>query len=413
MFGLDSYHLLLVALGLVIILANWLPRFVTGREPAASALLIGLGALAFAFPGEPHMPDPVASPQLWEVFSELTVIVGLFGVGISIDRIGQWRRWRGTVRLLLLAMPLTILAVAWLGAALAGLGLASALLLGAVLAPTDPVLAGDVQVGKPQEGGEHPVRFMLTTEAGLNDGLAFPFVYLALAVATGGVLSWGELGDWLWRDLGWRIAVGGVTGAAVGWLLGRVLFLWPAENALSRTEAGVVAFAGVLVSYGAAELAEGYGFIAVFVTGLTVRRAEAGHEFHLRLHAFAESIEHALTAVLLVALGASLPALWPFIGWPEVAVAALLVFVVRPLVGWASLAGVLRGRERLVVAFYGVRGVGSVYYLSFAGHKQVITSMPSLWAIVTATILISTLVHGFTAGLAVEQVAPDGETPPP
>ena len=95
--------------------------------------------------------------------------------------------------------------------------LASALLLGAVLAPTDPVLAGDLQVGPPTEGGEHPVRFALTTEAGLNDGLAFPFVYLALA-ALGG-LSGTEAFNWLSYDVAYRIAAGAVSGVLTGWLV--------------------------------------------------------------------------------------------------------------------------------------------------------------------------------------------------
>jgi NhaP-type Na+/H+ or K+/H+ antiporter len=111
--------------------------------------------------------------------------------------------------------------------------LAGALLLGAVLAPTDPVLAGDVQVGPPTEGGEHPVRFTLTTEAGLNDGLAFPFVHLALAIAATGALSAAMLGEWLWRDVAYRIVVGAACGAAIGWLLGKVLFVLPRENCLA------------------------------------------------------------------------------------------------------------------------------------------------------------------------------------
>ena len=110
----------------------------------------------------------------------------LFATGLRIDDLGGWRLWRPTVGLLAVTMPLTIAAVAVLGWALTGMTLAGALLLGAVLAPTDPVLAGDIQVGPPLEGREHPVRFALTTEAGLNDGLAFPFVYLALHVAAGG-----------------------------------------------------------------------------------------------------------------------------------------------------------------------------------------------------------------------------------
>ena len=143
--------------------------------------------------------------------------------------------------------------------------------LGAILAPTDPVLAGDVQVGPPHEGGEHPVRYALTTEAGLNDGLAFPFVHLGIAVATAGGFSLALAGEWFARDLIYRVIVGAVAGAGVGWLLAKVLFDWPRENALSKTGSGVIALAGVLLAYGLTEVIEGYGFIAAFTAGYTLR----------------------------------------------------------------------------------------------------------------------------------------------
>lgn len=411
MFEFDAWHVLLATLGAGIVAAFWLPRFVSGREPAASALLILAGLLGFTLvPGMPAALDPVTTPRPWEIAAELTVILGLFGAGLRIDRLAERRIWSPTVRLLVLAMPLTIAAMALLGWAVAGMTLAGAILLGAVLAPTDPVLAGDVQVGPPLEGGEHPVRFTLTAEAGLNDGLAFPFVHLGVLVAAAGGLTLELTGEWLARDIVWRIAVGAASGAGVGWLLGRVLFTWPRGNELARTEAGVVALAGVLLAYGVTELAEGYGFIAAFVCGLTLRRQESRHDFHRRLHDFTESLEHALTAILLVALGAALPTLWPALDWRGAALALLLVFVVRPVAGWLSLQGTrLKRRERLVVSFYGVRGIGSIYYLGFAGSHSALVNEAELWAIVGMTVLLSTLVHGLTAGLAVERVTGEAQ----
>ena len=405
MFEFEAYHILLAALGVAIVLAYWLPRFISGREPAASALLIGLGAAIFGWiPGMPEAISPITSPKPWEVVSELCVVVGLFGVGLRIDRLANRRHWIPTVRLLAVAMPLTIVAIAVLGFAWAGLTLGGALLLGAVLAPTDPVLAGDVQVGPPTEGGEHPVRFALTTEAGLNDGLAFPFVYLALALAGAGAASAGLIGEWLWRDLAYRVVMGGLSGLVVGWLLSKVLFVCPRENKLADTGSGVTALAGVLIAYGVTEIVEGYGFIAVFVAGVTLRRVESEHAFHTRLHDFSESIEHALTAALLIGLGAALPALLTALDLVGVAVGLGLIFVIRPLVAWLSLhRSPLAGRERLVVAAYGVRGVGSIYYLAYAGSHMDLTNEAQLWAIVAFTILLSTVLHGFTAGFAVEK----------
>ncbi len=406
MFGFESYHVLLAAVGVSIILSFWMPRFVSGREPATSALLILTGLVGFSLvPGMPAALNPTVTPRPWEIASELCVIVGLFGTGLRIDRIAGRKQWMPTLRLLVIAMPLCIALVALVGWTIAGMTFAGGLLLGAILAPTDPVLAADVQVGPPHEGGEHPVRYTLTTEAGLNDGLAFPFVHLGIAIAAAGGLSLGLAGEWLARDLIYRVVVGGAAGAAVGWLLGKVLFDWPRENALSKTGSGVVALAGVLLAYGATELVEGYGFIAAFVSGYALRRSETEHGFHRRLHDFSESLEHALTAIILVGIGAALPALWPYLHGAHVAIGLALIFVIRPIVAWLSLAGTrFERRERLTVSFYGVRGIGSVYYLAYAGHHVELVNEQQLWATVAFTICASTIVHGLTAGLVVERV---------
>ena len=405
-FGFEGYHVAMAAIGGGIILAYWIPRFLSGREPAASALLILFGALGFSFiPGMPAAFDPRSSPKIWELTSELAVIVALFGTGLRIDNLRSYRRWQPAVRLLAIVMPLTILSVALLGWLLAGMTLAGALLLGAVLAPTDPVLAGDVQVGPPTEGGEHPVRFSLTAEAGLNDGLAFPFVYLGLIVAAEGFAPGSWALEWFARDVVYRIVVGVISGAAIGWLLSRVLFAVPVRNVLADTGSGVLALAGVLLCYGATELVEGYGFIAAFVTGLALRRAEAEHEFHGRLHGFNEAIEHALTAILLMLIGGVLPDLWSELDWQHIAISLALILVIRPVSGWFSLRGTdLKPRERMVVATYGVRGIGSIYYLGYATSHLELVNEGQLWATIAFTIAVSTVIHGLTAGAAVERV---------
>jgi NhaP-type Na+/H+ or K+/H+ antiporter len=410
-FGLDPYHVLLVVLGASLILSYWLPHVLVRRPPAATALLMACGmAGSLLFPGLVASIDPTVNPGIWEIAAELVVIVVLFSTGLRIDNLGGRRLWWPTVRLLAVTMPLTIAAVALLGWRLAGMTVAGAILLGAVLAPTDPVLAGDLQIGPPLEGKEHPVRFALTTEAGLNDGLAFPFVYLALHVASEGTPPGLWLADWLAWDVLYRISVGTLSGVVIGWVLGRIIVAVPGWNTTTASGPGVLALAGVFLAYGAVELAEGYGFIAAFVAGLVCRRVESRHRFHKHLHDFASSIEHAITAILLVLLGSVMPTLWPHLDWSVTFIGFGLILLIRPLAGLVGLLGTaLSLRQRAVVAFYGVRGIGSLYYLGYASTHVAFIDEKQLWAVVAFTIFASTVIHGLTATATVEAL--DDESP--
>lgn len=405
-FEFSGYHLSLAIVGIIVILARWLPRLVSSREPAAAPLMILFGAFAvLAIPDLPTPPDPRHAPLVWEVMAEITVIVALFAAGMRVDSLGPPSKWGPTLRLLLFAMPLTIILIAILGVILGGLTAGGAVLLAAVLAPTDPVLAADVQIAPPHEGGEHPVRFALTTEAALNDGLAFPFVYLGLLIIAQGLMP-GEWGlRWLLEAVIWRIGVGAIMGWTGGWLLGQIIFNWPRETRLADTGSGVIAIAGVFLCYGSTELVEGYGFIAVTAMGLSLRRIETEHDYHRHLHDFSESIEHALTALLLIALGGVLPVLTTDLGWHHVALALLLILCLRPLAGWLSLSGSeMANSDRTLVAVYGVRGIGSIYYLAYAsGHAQ-FANLPDLWVITALTILLSTILHGFSVGWAMKRI---------
>jgi NhaP-type Na+/H+ or K+/H+ antiporter len=330
--------------------------------------------------------------------------VGLFATGLRIDDLGGRRLWWPTARLLAVTMPLTTAAVALLGWSLAGMTVAGAILLGAVLAPTDPVLAGDLQIGPPLEGKEHPVRFALTTEAGLNDGLAFPFVYLALRVAAQGPDPSAWLAEWFLWDMLYRIIVGALFGVGIGWLLGRIMVAVPGWNTTVASGPAVLALAGVFLAYGIVELAEGYGFLAVFVAGLVCRRVEARHRFHRHLHDFASSIEHAITAILLVLLGSVMPTLWPHLEWSVTLIGFGLILVIRPVAGLIGLIGTGLGRRsRAVVAFYSVRGIGSLYDLGYASTHVDFIDGAQLWAVVAFTIFASTVIHGLTATATVER----------
>lgn len=405
LFRISGHDHVLAGLGVALLLAFWLPRLIVAHAPSPSAPLMILGLVVVGLvPGMPKL-DPTQAPAAWELASEIVVIIVLFATGLKIDRIWRLRLWVPTIRLLAIAMPLTVAAVAIFGWAVAGFSIGAAVLLGASMSPTDPVLAGDVEVGPPLEGGEHPVRFALTTEAGLNDGLAFPFVHLGILIATQGPAPSEWLAEWIVRDLFYRIAIGAAFGVATGWILGKIMFEVPRSNRLAQSGPGAVALAAVLVAYGTAELVQGYGFISAFVAGLTCRRTEKRHEFNRQLHDFSDALVHAMMAVLLVALGASLPVLWPHLTWQQAAVGLLLLIAIRPIAAWISLLGTdLRGHDRGVVSFFGVRGIGSVFYLGFALGQVKLENEAALWATAVFTILASTILHGLSARPVVDRL---------
>jgi NhaP-type Na+/H+ or K+/H+ antiporter len=334
-----------------------------------------------------------------ERFAEITVILSLTGVGLSLSRRPGLHTWATTWRLLAIAMPLTIAGVAALGLWV-GLTVASALLLGAVLAPTDPVLASDVQVEGPGVGCEDEVRFGLSSEAGLNDALAFPFVLFAVLVADHGIAPRGWIAEWLLLDVLWKVAAGLVVGVAVGKVLSWLAFRVPHRRLrLAEQSEGFVILAATFLAYGVAELVHAYGFLAVFVAAVTHRRAESDTAFHFELVAFGEQIERLLIVLVLLVLGGQVVsgALEPLTVADVIVVVALL-FVIRPAAGLIALVGGrATHRERIVIAFFGVRGVGSIYYLAFALGVATFADPERLWAIVILTISMSVVIFGLLA----------------
>jgi NhaP-type Na+/H+ or K+/H+ antiporter len=395
----DPYLLFLLGLGVVVLLVAWLPMALSRLPLSLAILCVLIGVVVFQGGLLPFHSDPVRFSTLTERMTEIVVIVSLMGAGLKIDRRIGWRRWGSSWRLIAITMPLSIVAVTLMGVHGLGLGLASALLLGGALAPTDPVLASDVQVGPPRSGEDGEARFALTSEAGLNDGFAFPFVHLAVAIAlAGGAVGQGLVTHWLAVDVLWRV----VAGAGVGWAVGKVLG-WATFKApharISGTGDGLVALGATLVAYGVAEAAHGYGFLAVFVAALALRATERDHEFHEAMHDFAEQVERLLMMLVLVLLGGAVAGgLLDSLTWKEAAFGLALVFIVRPLAGWIGLIGAPHSmRERAVVAFFGIRGIGSFYYLAYGLNHGNFHGWDRLWAIAGFVVLCSILVHGVTA----------------
>ncbi|MHA6721894.1 cation:proton antiporter [Sphingomonas sp. RS2018] len=394
----DPYILVMTGAGVLIALVAWLPLALKRLPLSLPIICIAIGAAVFLLPQVTLRPLPWRYPEITERFAEFVVIIALMGAGLKIDRPFGWRRWRLTWRLLAITMPLGIVAIMILGQSVLGLPLAVALLLAASLAPTDPVLAADVQVGPPRTGDEDDVRFGLTSEAGLNDGAAFPFVHLAILLAV--ALPKGEpwLSEWLTYRVLWEIG-GGIAG---GWLVGKA-FGWltfhvPAETKLARTGDGLIALSATFVSYGLTEIVHVYGFLAVFVTALTFRGTHREHDFQREMHAITEQIERLAMMVLLILFGGALVSgLLASVDWRDAVVAVVILLVVRPLTGWVALIGHPADRgEKLTLAFFGIRGVGTIYYLAYGINHMAVGDAHRLWGIVGLVILMSILLHGLT-----------------
>ncbi|WP_022826026.1 cation:proton antiporter [Hymenobacter norwichensis] len=397
---MSLYNLILVVLGVAILAVAWLPSLLRKYPLSYPILFVALGAVVFSLPLGLPDPDPIKHSTFVMHLSEICVTVALTGTGLKIDRKFSLWRWRAPLQLVLVLMVITIgifTVVAWrLGSLLP----ASAVLLAATLAPTDPVLAGDVQVGKPGEGREDNVRFSLTGEAGLNDGLAFPFVHLAIILLPVATLPFAErLWHWVWLDIGYRVAMG----VAGGWLAGKALsfliFDLPHRVRINPEAYGFVALAVTLTAYGVTELLHGYGFMAVFIASVTLRGHERSHEYHTEMHEFTDQLERLFIVVILILFGGALAkGLLAPLTWHGAALGLFLLLVLRPAGGLLTLGrSRLSWPERLVISFFGIRGIGSFFYLGYAFSGWEFVEARELWAITGFTVLTSIIMHGVLA----------------
>jgi NhaP-type Na+/H+ or K+/H+ antiporter len=411
------------------------------RLPLSTAivyLLVGvaLGPLGFGV----VRPSLLDNATLIELATELVVLVSLFTSGLKLSAPIGDRRWMLPVRLATLSMVLTVAAVALAGWALLGLSAGAAVLLGGILAPTDPVLASDVQVA--HAGDRDDLRFALTGEGGLNDGTAFPFVMLGL-----GLMGQHELGAWGWRwlavDVLWAGSAGLLAGAAVGALIGALVIHLRKVHQEAVGMENFIALGVIALSYGLAVKLGAYGFLAVFAAGFAFRRLERWHSGQggeaaagpaqqdgpvataiddgdpdeamlgegsvrdLATHedkagafmarevlAFNEQVERIGEVAAVVIVGALVwtvdPALVP---WTFV---ALLFLVIRPAAVFAGLAGsaAATGR-RAYLGWLGIRGIGSIYYLAYAVNHGLPPDLVETFTAVTLGVVVTSIaVHG-------------------
>ncbi|MGB6229727.1 MAG: cation:proton antiporter, partial [Litorimonas sp.] len=268
---------------------------------------------------------------------------------------------------------------------------------------TDPVLARSVQVGGPGED-EDATRVALTAEAGLNDGLAFPFVWAAIALAAG-TFDWGSF---LAYDVAYRVGVGIAIGWGVGWAISRLVFSKFGDATNERSSPLIVMLAATFLAYGIAEFVHAYGFLSVFIAARSGRRHDRDREvrdpddeaYASEAHESADQFEGIMMVVLLLWFGTFVGAeLWHQWTWSDLAIALALLFVVRPLAGWVALTGFgASNRERFKIAFFGIRGMGTIFYIAYAQTHASFDDIDAVWRIAGLCILISVFMHESLAG---------------
>ena len=340
--------------------------------------------------------DVFDDTKVVETITEIAVVVSLLSAGLKLDP--SWRHMLQTpIPLASVTMLLTIAAVTVIGVYFLGLPVGAAILLGAIIAPTDPVLAGEVQVKHHNDTDQ--LRYALTGEAGFNDGAAFPFVMLGL-----GLLGLHEIGSfgWIWfaKDLVWATFAGLGFGWLCGWGISRVAS-WLKDRADQPVVTEELLTLGMIgLSYGGALLIHSYGFLAVFASGVAMRffadsEVEDKHSGDLMksVTSINEQIGQLLEVACVVLIGAMLANHWSIGKYWWVAI--VLFFILRPLAVVVSLPmSEIDLSRKALIGFFGIRGIGSVYYLSYAIDHDFIAQDARLVADVTfAVIACSLLIH--------------------
>ncbi|HET6827677.1 MAG TPA: cation:proton antiporter [Ramlibacter sp.] len=398
------------------------------RLPLSTAMLYLLVGLAVSPLGLGMLAaHPLRHTVLLERMAEVVVLLSLFTAGLKLSPGLRERHWVLPVRLALNSMVITVALIAAVAWFLLDMPLGACVLLGAILAPTDPVLASDVQLNHAQDRDR--LRFALTGEGGLNDGTAFPFVMLGL-----GLLGLHELGSFGWRwiavDVLWATVAGLGSGALLGLAIGRLVLFLRREHKEAVGLDDFLALGLVALAYGTALLIHAYGFLAVFAAGVALRQLEQSQTRSRRArpevaramadpgsdtaravavdpkHApafmaqavlgFNQQVERIGEVAIVITIGALLwavpwePAVWWFV--------PLLLLGIRPL---AVLLGLARSRasqgQRWLIGWFGIRGVGSLYYLMFAiNHGLSEDLSTTLLAITVPVVVTSIVVHGIS-----------------
>jgi NhaP-type Na+/H+ or K+/H+ antiporter len=391
----DIYILDLLVIGLLLLGvtlgSGWIERLPLSY--ALIYLIVGIALGPYGF----HLIQVRPETKFLERLTEFVVLISLFSCGLKMNRPLKVWAWNSTVRLIGFLMPISIFTIAAVGHWALQLEWGAAILLGAILAPTDPVLASEVQLYDPHDRDE--LRFGLTSEGGLNDALAFPFVYFGLHWLDNS--NWQEwFGKWVAVDLIWAIAAGLIMGVvvarAIGWLERRLQQYRPVGEVMED----FVGLSTIFLTYSLTELVNGYGFLAVFVSGVVMRYHYLKPEQSVsRLH-FMERIEKLAEVGTILLLG-SLLRIEPILRFaaPALLVTALLICLIRPIGAWVSTIGApIHPATRWLFGWFGIRGVGSIYYLTYALSNGLRAEVGELIAWTTfIVIVVSVTMHGVSA----------------
>ncbi len=404
----DTYILNLLVVGLVLLFVT-LGSGVISRSPFSYAiiyLIVGIVVGPYGFGLIELRKEGIFNAELLERLTELVVIISVFGCGLKISRPFKLRAWDITIRLIAILMPISIFSIAAVGKFLLGMDWSGAILLGAILAPTDPVLASAIQLKDTNDNDE--LRFGLTSEGGLNDALAFPFVYFGLYALKDD--NWGNwIKSWVGVDLIWAIGAGIIMGfivaKAIVWLDMKIKERHPVDDLMED----FIALSAIFLTYALTEVVNGYGFLAVFVAGLVMQRSYHNPEKPLAQLEFIEQVEKLLEIGTILLLGTIL-LYQPIVSFApqSILVILLLFFLIRPLGVFISTIGKrtiknpqnqkLYPQKRWLFGWFGIRGVGSLYYLAYAFGNGLKGELAEQIAWITySTIVVSVLLHGVSA----------------
>jgi len=399
---MDLYRYFTI-LGILIVIMAFAPTFLRRLRFLTPAILyLFLGVILGPYGLGVIVLNELGSAKFVEVIAELTVIISLFTVGLKLRIPLLQKEWIAPVTMATVSMILSIAGVAFLGNYFFGMGLGEAILLGAVLSPTDPVLASVVQLRSPEDTDQ--LRFALTAEGGLNDGMAFPFVMLGLGVM--GLEADWSISHWVKVDLLWAIFGGILIGCLFGFITSLVANFLQKEKRRVYLE-DFLTIGSILLSYGLTLELKAYGFLAVFFTALTIRQLELRSskqknkffrsDLPKDVLSFNEQLERIFEFISVVTVG-SLVSFNRF-EWDFILIAVIFLLVLRPLAVALPLLPIkLTKKERFGTAWFGVRGIGSIYYLFYAmnhgfNSEEATRALDiTVWAIV-----LSLLAHGVSA----------------